>query len=688
MKKLFTLLLLGGTLTVNAQQVNGSFDDVWEKCIPWTSSNNTKEKGTQPIGWTISNVIGVNGLGATQVGFEAKSSDLNTAVQLINTPNTMSKSQIVPAYITLGTSWATSKGGMFGDPTDKDGGSFGGVNFTYRPDAIKFSYKRIHGKSNPQEKATVVAYIWKGTYTQYDVPGENSLGSPKTTTMYNRDRHILNMNTSEGGSKTQSAEAECIAKLEYYIEGEAEDWKELTVPFTYTSDNQPEMLNIIFAANEYFNESSIGNGNELWLDDVTLVYNSQLSSLIYNGNLITDFSSDKYEYTIAEDYQADQLVATSNGKGATIEQYFNPITALLTITVKGNDWSENNLNEHTYKIQFNKPKSVKNYTNSLFVDASAVGTPIFPPTQETIQLIENANGSISFYLQDFSFAGQLMGDILMTDLNKEEGGNGEITYTQTQMVYISGMQSELPVTLTAVENKDQMTANISIMDAILVTFAPALNIDGQSAVVVENAGLHNVTLSRTFPAGWSTICLPFATTTAAFGEEVKAQEFASADDNGLNFEEVTKLDANKPYLIYFPSETTTPVYLSADVKTTTPESVTFGDFTFCGSYEASISMAGKYGVADQGNVQKLMLGGEGSTLKATRAYFTKSGDQPAMININLDGNATGIENIEQNQADIYDVYNLQGQLIRKNATSLNGLAKGIYIVNGKKVMVK
>lgn len=686
MKKLFTLLLLGGVMTVNAQQVNGSFDGTWEDCIPWTSNNNTKAKGTQPIGWTISNVIGMNGTGATQVGYKETTSS-NSSVKLINTPNPYATSEIVPAYITLGTTWATSKT-SFAGTTNKDGGTFGGTNFIYKPDAIKFSYKRIHGSSN-NEKATVVAYLWKGTYTQNNVPGNNALFSnPTTVTMHNRDRHILNMNTSEGGSKTQSAEAECIAKLEYYIEGEAEDWKELTVPFTYTSDNQPEMLNIIFAANEYFNESSIGNGNELWLDDVTLVYNSQLSSLIYNGNLITDFSSDKYEYTIAEDYQADQLVATSNGKGATIEQYFNPITALLTITVKGNDWSENNLNEHTYKIQFNKPKSVKNYTNSLFVDASAVGTPIFPPTQETIQLIENANGSISFYLQDFSFAGQLMGDILMTDLNKEEGGNGEITYTQTQMVYISGMQSELPVTLTAVENKDQMTANISIMDAILVTFAPALNIDGQSAVVVENAGLHNVTLSRTFPAGWSTICLPFATSTAMFGTDVKAQAFASADDNGLNFEEVTKLDANKPYLIYFPSETTTPVYLSADVKTTTPVSVTFGDFTFCGSYKASISMAGKYGVADQGNVQKLMLGGEGSTLKATRAYFTKSGDQPAMININLDGNATGIENIEQNQADIYDVYNLQGQLIRKNATSLNGLAKGIYIVNGKKVMVK
>lgn len=685
MKKLFTLLLLGGTLTMNAQQVNGSFDDVWEDCIPWTSNNNTKAKGTQPIGWTISNVIGMNGTGATQVGYK-ETTGSNSSVKLINTPNPYASSEIVPAYITLGTTWATSKTGFSGT-TNKDGGTFGGVNFNYKPDAIRFSYKRIHGSSN-NESATVVAYLWKGTYIQNNVPGNNVfLSNPTTVTMYNRDRHILNMNTSEGGSKTQSAEAECIAKLEYYIEEDAEDWKELTVPFTYTSDNQPEMLNIIFAANEYFNESSIGDGNELWLDDVALVYNSQLSSLVYNGSLITDFSSDKYEYVIAEDYQADQLVATSNGKGATIEQYFNPITAILTITVKGNDWSENNLNEHIYKIQFNKPKSITNFENSLLVDASQVGTPIFPPTQETIQLIENANGSISFFLQDFSFAGQLMGDILMTDLNKEENGNGEIAYTQTQMVYISGMQSELPVTLTAVEKNDQMTANISIMNSIFVTFAPALVIDGESTVIVENAGLHNVTLSRKFPAGWSTICLPFATSTAAFGTGVKAQAFASADDNGLNFAEVTELDANKPYLIYFPSETTSPIYLSAEVENTAPVSVTFGDFTFCGSYAASMSMSGKYGVADQGDVQKLMLGGEHSTLGATRAYFTKSGDQPAQIRLNLDGNTTAIDEVEQ-AGTTFTVYTLQGVLVREQATTLNGLPNGIYIVNGKKVIVK
>ncbi len=36
----------------------------------------------------------------------------------------------------------------------------------------------------------------------------------------------------------------------------------------------------------------------------------------------------------------------------------------------------------------------------------------------------------------------------------------------------------------------------------------------------------------------------------------------------------------------------------------------------------------------------------------------------------------------------YDVYTTTGVLVKKNATSLNGLPAGIYIVNGNKVMVK
>ena len=58
MKKLFTLLLLGGTLTMNAQQVNGSFDEAWEDCQPYTGGSTTTI-GKQPVGWTISHIAGM-----------------------------------------------------------------------------------------------------------------------------------------------------------------------------------------------------------------------------------------------------------------------------------------------------------------------------------------------------------------------------------------------------------------------------------------------------------------------------------------------------------------------------------------------------------------------------------------------------------------------------------------------------
>jgi hypothetical protein len=36
----------------------------------------------------------------------------------------------------------------------------------------------------------------------------------------------------------------------------------------------------------------------------------------------------------------------------------------------------------------------------------------------------------------------------------------------------------------------------------------------------------------------------------------------------------------------------------------------------------------------------------------------------------------------------FDVYNMQGRKVKENATTLKGLPSGIYIVNGKKLMVK
>ena len=51
-----------------------------------------------------------------------------------------------------------------------------------------------------------------------------------------------------------------------------------------------------------------------------------------------------------------------------------------------------------------------------------------------------------------------------------------------------------------------------------------------------------------------------------------------------------------------------------------------------------------------------------------------------------DAEITGIEKTQAEGTQTYNVYNLSGVLVRPNAPSLQGLPKGIYIVNGKKVI--
>lgn len=47
---------------------------------------------------------------------------------------------------------------------------------------------------------------------------------------------------------------------------------------------------------------------------------------------------------------------------------------------------------------------------------------------------------------------------------------------------------------------------------------------------------------------------------------------------------------------------------------------------------------------------------------------------------------TGIDLIQYDKP--VDVYNIQGQKVRSNVISLESLPKGVYIINGRKVVVK
>lgn len=269
----FAALAASICLGAYAQQQlpNAGFEEDWGDCIPWTSTNNGTKKGSTPKPWTISHVIGISGLGKTEVGGQTEGYDSDYAVCLRNTANSFSSSQIVPGYVTLGTTWSTSGTSGF-TPINKDGGTFGGIEFTDRPTAISFRYKRTLASSESTEQATVVAYLWKGTYTQKNVPGNIVMGDGTTTVdMVDRDRNILDMETTLGGEVTKTDDAECIAKINYAITGTADEWTECTIPFEYLSESTPEKINVIFCAGDYFSTSPVKN-NELYIDDVKLIY--------------------------------------------------------------------------------------------------------------------------------------------------------------------------------------------------------------------------------------------------------------------------------------------------------------------------------------------------------------------------------------------------------------------------------
>ena len=350
---------------------NGTFDGEWVENKPWDSQNGylvLEGKGfTQPEGWVVSNVSGINGLGATKVASAGTLADGNRSVVLTNTPNPFMSSQIVPAYISLGTTWATANASAIIKVTDADGGVFGGVAFKGRPDAIALKYKRSHGTANAGERASVIAYTWRGTFTQENVPGNTSLSKPVTTTMVDRDRNILGLATATGGNVSKSDDAALIAKAEAYIEGDAAEWTDLLVPFTYNESVEagtaPEKLNVILSANDYFaDRSTIGKDNTLEVDSVRLLYYTTLRSLAVNGMPLDVTQAKDFVIPVPEgqalDPSALQVEAQPTGAGARVMPAFDPTTMTLTLRVEGGDISVCPDNFSLYTIRFAVPDAI------------------------------------------------------------------------------------------------------------------------------------------------------------------------------------------------------------------------------------------------------------------------------------------------------------------------------------------
>lgn len=232
--------------------------------------------------------------------------------------------------------------------------------------------------------------------------------------------------------------------------------------------------------------------------------------------------------------------------------------------------------------------------------------------------------------------------------------------------------------------------NYTLEDVPAVTISDNENISGIAAGAYDI-----VTINRAFSAGWNTVCLPFNTTAASLCEGAVAQRFVSYNaENGLTFERIETMEANKPYLIWMPKDVPAGKVLT-NVEVVKPEagSVTHNGMTFSGNYKPGYHKDGMYGVVTDGEgTSRIVRGGSSAFVNGTRAYFTLAGGQSlgsTRLHFDTESDApTAIGSIEAAPAEQRPVavYDATGRLLPHAKANLEGLPRGIYIVGGRKVI--
>lgn len=190
----------------------------------------------------------------------------------------------------------------------------------------------------------------------------------------------------------------------------------------------------------------------------------------------------------------------------------------------------------------------------------------------------------------------------------------------------------------------------------------------------------------------SSFVLPFAMNTNDV--DGKVYKFNAVNGDNVNFTEVTgQLEANTPYLIVANSEYPFSKALAKEVKIeATPEKmeVTASNapsFAHIGSYNTTKVTSGN-GTTYYGYTGGNFVKANNGTLNPFRTLIKATGTTATQFSLKLDGEVTGIIGVNTELGKV-DVYNLEGKLVRSQveaATALQGLEKGVYVINGKKVM--
>lgn len=216
--------------------------------------------------------------------------------------------------------------------------------------------------------------------------------------------------------------------------------------------------------------------------------------------------------------------------------------------------------------------------------------------------------------------------------------------------------------------------------------------DNQAWLTENDGQVYEITLTRTLQAGsWNTFAAPFSTAIPS-GWTVKELTSATFADGTLTltFANAASIEAGKPYLVKVAANTNlstapfTGAIVSKDAQPFTSTDVDFIPTLGATTIEGSNTKAVLFLAAGNTLLNPSALP---ANMKGFRAYFQLKGDAVSARMFAMDfgeGETTGIIAIGTDRAASTDnaTYTLDGRRISK-ATQ-----KGVYIQNGKKVIIK
>lgn len=186
---------------------------------------------------------------------------------------------------------------------------------------------------------------------------------------------------------------------------------------------------------------------------------------------------------------------------------------------------------------------------------------------------------------------------------------------------------------------------------------------------------------------------------AAFGDNAQVYYYNGVVSNKFNFQKhyYHVIQAGVPCLLKPSTVSSTYTITGVTINSDAPTSVQEDGYTFTGTYASTNMEAGSYFIGYEKNSNssteaQLYITNNGKQISGLRAYLKPGVGAAKITDMSFDednSTVTAIEDVTTDETvNNGNIYNLSGQLVKTGATNLDGLDKGIYILNGKKYVVK